>query len=189
MNLTQTETSDPPSDLRVVEFYPSVDDYVHITAHVTRQLKSPLTIQYAYQVILFINAIGFPAFLWFGNYYLWGFLILAVNLAALAWLIPWFTRDSYREYYKQVIGPRENEIARTELDSEGIRYYSERGDTFLRWRYVTEIEETDDAIFFYFLGNGFAVRKNGFAYREEQEAFVAFARSNLKAAHAPQLEQ
>ena len=53
---------------------------------------------------------------------------------------------------------------------------------------VNVLEENDEAIFFFFAGNGFAVRKSGFAYRGEQDAFTRLARSNMAAAHS-QLEQ
>jgi hypothetical protein len=189
MNHIQTETTDPPTDSLEVEFYPSVEDYVHIGSRVTASVGTPATIQYIYQGFLFINAVGFPAFLWFNNYYLIGIVIAVLNIAALAWLIPWSIRDGYRAYYEQVIGPREKEIARVKLNSAGIRYTSDNGETFLPWQRITAIEETDDAIFFFFAGNGLAVRKSGFAYRGEQDAFTRFARANLDSARNPQLEQ
>ena len=188
MNHIQTAKTELPSDSLSVEFYPSVDDYVHIAERVSSSIKTPTLIQYAYQFFLFVNAAAFPAFLWFSEYYIAGILILAINIAALSWLIPWFARDGYRAYFEQVIGPREREIARAELNSEGIRYTSDDGESFLPWRRITAIEETDDAIFFFFAGNGFAVRKSGFAYRGEQEAFTRLARSNVAAAQG-QLEQ
>lgn len=189
MNHIQTEKAEPHSDSFAVEFYPSVDDYVHIAERLNASFKTPPRIQYVYQSFLAINTVVFPGFLWFNEYYLAGILILAVNVAALSWLIPWSMRDGYRDYYKEVIGPRENTIARVELDSEGIRYSSEDGESFTPWRRMTGLEETDDAIFFFFLGNGFAVRKSGFAYRAEQEAFTRFARSNLATTESLQLEQ
>ncbi len=189
MNHIQTAMTDPPSDSLAVEFYPAVDDYIHISQRVSASLKTPPVVQYAYQVFLFMNAGIFPGFLWFSDNYLAAVLILAMNVAALYWLIPWFARDGYRAYYEQVIGPRESEIARAELNSEGIRYSSDDGESFLPWRRITAIEETDDAIFFFFAGNGFAVRKSGFAYRGEQDAFTRFARSNFAAAQNHQLDQ
>lgn len=189
MNHIPTETTEPPVDSLEVEFYPSVEDYVHIASRVTASAGSPPTIQYLYQGFLFINAVGFPAFLWFSDYYLTGIFVMVLNIAALSWLIPWFTRDGYRDYYERVIGPREKEIARVTLNAEGIRYASDNGESFLPWQRITAIEETDDAIFFFFAGNGFAVRKSGFAYRGEQEKFTRFARANLDSAHNLQLEQ
>jgi hypothetical protein len=150
MNHIQTERTELPNDSLAVEFYPSVDDYVHIAERVSAAIETPPGIQYAYQFFLFINAVVFPGFLWFNDYYLAGILILAINIAALSWLIPWFTRGGYRAYFKQVVGPRENEIARVELNSEGIRYASDDGDSFMPWRRITAIEETDDAIFFFY---------------------------------------
>jgi hypothetical protein len=189
MNHIQTAKTDLPSDSLAVEFHPSVDDYVHIANRVAASIKTPPVIRYAYQFFLFINAVGFPAFLWLNEYYIAGILILAVNIAALSWLIPWFTRGGHRAYFEQVIGPRESEIARVELNSKGIRYSSDDGESFFPWRRITAIEETDDAIFFFFSGNGFAVRKSGFAYRGEQDAFTRLARSYLEGEHSPQLEQ
>src|SRR5687768_14597202 len=104
MNHIPTEKAELPSDSIAVEFYPSIDDFVHIAERMSTSIKTPLLIQYAYQFFLFINAVAFPGFLWLSEYYLAGILILAVNIAALYWLIPWVTRDGYRAYYKQVIG-------------------------------------------------------------------------------------
>lgn len=184
MNHIQTaKTEHPNSDSLAVEFYPSVDDYVHIAERVSASIKTPPAIQHSYQIFLFLNAAVFPVFLYFSDYYVAAIFVLAVNIAALSWLIPWFARDGYRAYFEQVIGPREKEIARAELNSEGIRYTSDDGESFLPWRRITAIEETDEAIFFFFAGNGFAVRKSGFAYRGEEDAFKRLARSNLAAAH------
>ena len=112
MNHMKTETSDLPIDSVEVEFYPSVDDYVHIAQRVSSSIGTPHAVKYAYQIFLILNTIGFPAFLWLNEYYLPGLLIAAINVAALSWLIPWFAREGYRDYFKQVVGPREAEVAR-----------------------------------------------------------------------------
>jgi len=189
MNHIQPTTADPTSDSYSVEFYPSTDDYVHIALKTTQSVPTPTAIKFAYQTFLVINAVGFPAFLWFNDFFLIGFLLLGINVATLAWVIPWFTAGSLRRYYEHTVGPRENKIARVELTPAGISYWADDAEVFWPWRRITSIEETDDSIFFYFPGNGLAVRKSGFAYHDQQVAFVRAAQDYLDVSLRARLEQ
>lgn len=172
-----------------MEFYPSADDYVHIASKNSQSVPTPKVFRFVYKTFLIINAIGFPAFLWLNDFFLIGFLLLIVNIAVLVWLIPWFTSTSLRLYYEHTVGPRENKVVRVDLTPEGINYSADDAQAFWPWRRITSIEETDESIFFYFLGNGFAVRKSGFVYHEDEVAFVRAANSYLEASRPLGLEQ
>ena len=189
MNPIQRTKAETANDSYSVEFYPSTDDYVHIAIKTSQSVPTPTPIKFAYQAFLVINAVGFPAFLWFNEFFLAGLLLLALNVAALAWVIPWFTAGGLRKFYEHTVGPRENRIARVEISREGISYWADDAEVFWPWRRITSIEETDEAIFFFFPGNGLAVRKSGFAYHDEEVAFLRAARGYLEVSHPPGLEQ
>jgi len=159
-----------------VEFYPSLEDHVHIALRISSSARpKPLT-RHAYNFFLTLNAIVFPSFLFFNDYMLLGLVVFGLNLVALLFIVPRVNPDTFRSYYSQLYGHRENKIARVDLTDNGIRYTADGGEGFWPWHRINDIEETDDAIYFYFDGNGFAVRKAGFAYLEEKDAFVEFAR-------------
>ena len=103
-------------------------------------------------------------------------------------IIPRVNSDGYRKYYEHLYGNRENQIATVELSSAGIRYWSDGAESFWPWRRINSVEETDESIFFYFDGNGFAVRKSGFAYPDESVTFVNFAQGHLSEARNQQLQ-
>lgn len=189
MNHIQRTKAETASDSYSVEFYPSTDDYVHIALQTTRSVPTPIPIKYAYKGFLIINAVGFPAFLWLNEFFVAGFLLLGLNVLVLTWLIPWFTAGGLRRYYEHTVGPRENKIARVELTPEGISYWADDAEVFWPWRRITSIEETDETVYFYFPGNGLAVRKSGFAYHEEELAFVKAAHAYLTESRLARLEQ
>lgn len=165
-----------PSNSLQVEFFPSADDYAYIASRISNSVPRPSAVRYAYQAFLLVNAIVFPAFLWFLEYYLVGFLILVLNAILLRVVLPWMGSVGLKSFYEHTFGDRERHVVNVELNSEGIEYASENGTLFLPWRRVVSIEENDDALFFFFEGNGIAVRKSGFAYREAQVEFLNFAR-------------
>jgi hypothetical protein len=189
MNHIQRTKAEIASDSYSVEFYPSTDDYVHIALRTSQSVPTPTPIRFAYQTFLIINAVWFPAFLWFNDFFLAGILLLGINVAALAWVIPWFAAGSLRRYYEHTVGPRENTIARVELTALGITYWADEAEVFWPWRRITSIEETDETIFFYFHGNGLAVRKSGFAYHEQEVDFIKAANMYLEASRPPGLHQ
>ena len=183
MNHIQRTKAETGSDSYSVEFYPSTDDYVHIALKTSESVPTPTPIKFAYQTFLVINAIGFPAFLWFNEFFLAGLLLLGINITALAWVIPWSTAAGLRKYYEHMVGHRENKIARVEISRAGISYWAEDGEGFYPWHRITSIDETDEAIFFFFPGNGLAVRKSGFAYHDDELDFLRTARGYLEASH------
>ena len=188
MNHIQRTKAETPSDSYYVEFYPSTDDYIHIALKTSQSVPTPAPLKLAYQAFLIINAVGFPVFLWLNEFFVAGFILLAMNLVAVSWLIPWFMSGGLRKYYEHTVGPRENKIARVEITREGINYWADDAEAFWPWRRITSIEETDEAIFFFFPGNGVAVRKSGFAYHEEQVDFVNAAHRYLDDSRMMKLE-
>jgi hypothetical protein len=165
-----------PSDKLTVEFYPSVDDYVHIALRVSGSARPSTLTAYAYYAFLLVNLIAFPVFLSYVDYPITAFAVFTVNTAALLLLIPRVNKSSFEEYYSQIIGDREKAVARVVLSIEGVRYTADGGEFFMPWDRITEIEDTPDAIYLYFPGNGFGVRKTGFAYVEDEKYFLQSAR-------------
>ncbi len=163
-----------------VEFHASIDDYVHVADRISASVPEKTSTLYFYYAFLFLNAIIFPVFLWFNQYLLTGLIVFLLNMGALMFLIPRVGSDSNRNYYEHLHGNLENEIATVELGTDGVRYYHDGCETFFSWRKITSVEETEQSIFFYLKGNGFAVRKNGFAYRDQEREFVAFANNLIQ---------
>ena len=179
---------EPPTEKLALEFYQSVDDYVHIASKVGATFPVPTVSLYAYYLFLIINSIVFPAFLLFNEFVLASFVVLVLNIGAVVFIIPRVNVDGFRKYYRHIIGERENRIARVELTGDGVSYFDDESKSFWPWTSITEIEETPDAIFFFYEGNGLAVRKSGFAYLGEQRSFLDSAR-NLHATAGHQLSE
>jgi hypothetical protein len=170
----------------VVQFYPSLEDQVYIASRIGGSVPVSTLTGYAYYIFLFLNVIVFPAFLWMNNYFITGIAVLALNVLALVFIIPRVNSDGYRKYYQHLYANRENKVARVVLNSEGATYESDGGMSFWPWRRIESIEETEEAIYFFFDGNGFAVRKTGFPYQEEANVFTEYARRNLELARKGQ---
>ena len=165
-----------------VEFYPSIDDLVHITQATRKAYKLPFVSQYALQIFLFINMIGCPTILWFFGWFLAGLLVLALNLGIAGLFIPAIAKADYRRFFTTLYGNFENEIVRVELSERGFGSSHLGDSSFHLWKNVKRVEETSDSIFFYLAnGRGIAVRKSGFAYDQQKNEFLAFARQKLKA--------
>ncbi len=177
----------PNRNSYTVTFYPSVDDHVHVAERIGNAVKVSPWSTYAYQAFLFLNGILFPVFLWIQDYWLLGTLVFAIDLFALLFITGRVGRDSYKDYYSQLYGNRENEIATVEVNESGITYISDGGSSFWPWYRLTFIEETAESVYFFHHGNGFAVRKSGFSYREELSDFIAFSRASLDKARRDQL--
>ena len=165
-----------------VEFYPSIDDLVHITEATRKNYKLPFVSKYALQVFLFINMIGFPATLWFFGWFLAGLLVMGLNLSIAALFIPVILKADYKRFFRTLYGNFENEIVRVELNERGLGSSHQGDSSFHLWRNVKRIEETQESIFFYFTnGRGIAIRKSGFAYEQQKNEFLGFARQQLTA--------
>lgn len=165
-----------------VEFYPTLDDFVHISLRIGEKASQSTLTTRAYYLFLIVNAIGFPAFLLFREHFVIGFLVFLANLSLLMLIVPRVNRQAAASYYQKLLGDRERKIARVELSSTGILYSADDGYSFWPWSRITSTEETETSIFFYFDGNGIAIQKSGFPYVEEQKAFLDFARSQMRTA-------
>ena len=187
MNHIQTTTTDTQTDSHCVEFYPSADDYAYIASKISRSVPVPLLIKYSTQAFLILNAVCFPVFLWFNEYLMAAVVVTALNVMMLTWIIPWIGSAGLRNYYDHVFGTREKNVARVELTSDGILYSANGAETFWPWRRINAVEDTDDSIYFFFDGSGVAVRKSGFAYHDQQTAFLRFARDHFKTARTKEI--
>jgi len=130
----------------------------------------------------------FPAFLWLSDYLLAGLIVFILNLGALMFIIPRVNSSGFRKYYEHLIGNREKEIATVRLTDDGLSYAADDAESFWPWKRITNVEETDESIYFYFDGNGCAVRKSGFPYKEDADRFVTFAKEKLLGIKTGQLE-
>lgn len=187
MNRIQSTQTPPENNEFVVEFYPSVDDYVHIASKVGGSVPNKTVVVYAYYLFLFLNTILFPAFLLFNDFLFAALIVFLINVGTLVFILPRVNSAGFRRYYEHLIGNRENEIAKVTLTQSGLHYVADDGESFWPWRRFSTIEETEASIFFYYDGNGVAVRKSGFAYKDDANSFVAFANRRLQEIHTDQL--
>lgn len=169
-----------------VEFYPSAEDYAYIATRIGGSVPRSTVASYAYYIFLFLNTIVFPAFLWINDYFLAGLAVLVINIAVVVIITPRLNSDSYLKYYRHLVGSRESKIAKVSLNGDGAFYESEDGYSFWPWRRIEFVEETEESIYFFFEGNGFAVRKSGFPYPEQAKTFIEYSRQNVQRAR-PQL--
>ena len=189
----QVETSSSrqhfPDAVHVVEFYPSLDDYIYVSTKLTASIPSTPLTTYSYYAFLLLNTIIFPAFLWLNGYFLGGLFVFVVNMVAVAALMPRVNSDAMRKYYATLFGKREDRIARVELSNDGVIYSANHCYSFWAWECIESVEETEDSILLFSEGNGLGIRKNGFAYQDEQKQFSEFARSQVKGSAVSQLMQ
>lgn len=181
-----SQTQQEKTSVHSVEFYPSVEDYLYIATRIGGSVPAGTVAGYSYYIFLFLNTIAFPAFLWINDHFAAGLAVLAVNIASIIFVIPRVRSDGYRKYYQHLFGDRGSRIAKVLLNGDGVMYESEDGYAFWPWHRIESVEETEESIYFFFEGNGFAVRKSGFAYMEDANRFMEYSRQNVKLAR-PQL--
>ena len=162
-----------------VEFYPSLDDYAYVATSIHNRALSPPIYKYATYAFLLVNLIAFPAYLFFTLHLFAGVFIFVLNFVIVNIFLPQLLRSSVRDFYERHIPERENKIAVVELSESGVRYWQDDIETYYAWKRFTNIEETADSIFFFYSGNGFGVRKSGFAYRQLERDFYTFAYSKI----------
>ena len=178
-----------PNAIHSVEFFPALDDYLYVSTKLSNATSSTPATTYLYYTFLFVNAIAFPAFLWLDGDFAAGLAVFVVNLVAVLSLLPRVNTNALRTYYATLFGNRENEIARVELSQEGILYFSDGSHSFWEWHRIVAVEETQESIFFFLEGNGFGVRREGFAYRDDEKLFLAFVSEHVDQAHPDQLSE
>lgn len=162
-----------------VEFYPAVEDHVHIAQRIGGSIKQKRSALWAYWGFLLVNVIAFPAFLLFEQYIWAAAFIFVLNAALVLLIMPRVEGDSLTEYYSQVFGNRVRVPARVDLTDEGIHYSADGAECYWPWGRISGVEETESSIYFYFDGNGFAVRKSGFAYHDDARSFFEYAESRF----------
>ena len=164
----------------VVEFYPSINDLVHITRTNQKAYKLTSYGKSALLGFLLLNAAGMPAVLFYFDRLAAAFLVCALNIVFSIFALPKILTTDYRRFFKTLHVDFENEVARVELNDEGVICRARGNMSFHAWRNVKRIEESAEAIYFFLAGSGFAVRKNGFAYDQQKDEFLNFARSHLR---------
>ena len=162
-----------------VEFYPSSDDYAYIALRVSDRVKVNSFSTYAFYAFLASNVVLFPATLIIKDNFRLALLVFAIEVATVLFLMPRVNSDRFKTYYSQLFSHREKRIASVDINETGLTYKTGGCVAFWPWDRVTNIEETEQAIYFFSDTNGLAVRKNGFAYSEDATQFVAYSRSAI----------
>ena len=171
-----TESED---QIKRVEFYPSVDDYVYVAERIGNQVPPEQRVHYLFYAFLIINAIIFPVFLWFNEHLLAGFIVFLLNLLILLFVAPRANSDAFRRHYEFILRNCLDEVVTVEISSTGIRYSSDGADAFWSWSRIRSIEDAERTIYFFSDENGIAVRKEGFAYEQDTRKFLDLARKSL----------
>ncbi len=163
-----------------VSFYPSTDDYAYIAQKVNSAYKLPSRAQYALQAFLLINMLGLPAVLWYFDQLLVGLAVLIVSLILSIAFLPALLRSDYRHYFSSAFGSIEKEVAEVELTDDGVWCRHSDSSSFHPWKKINRLEETKQSIYFFFDHNGMAVAKTGFAFDDEKNRFLTFAKQHVK---------
>lgn len=167
-------------EMLAVEFYPSVEDFVHISQTHAKKYPLPALTKIGLQAFFLLNAVGVPAVLIYSNNFIAALAVFLVNIALTVFVVPSLVKTDYRRFYRHYFGDLENEVVRIELHPTGVACKHLADSSFYAWKNFTYLEETKDAILFYMTGGrGVAVRKNGFAYASQIDEFLAFARQRL----------
>lgn len=163
-----------------VSFYPSTDDYAYIAQKVNSAYKFPARAQYALNAFLLLNMIGLPAVLWYFDQLLAGLAAFIISSLFAIVFLPAILQLDYRQYFSSLFGDIENELAEVELTNEGIWCRHSESSSFNSWKKIKRLEEHKQSIFFFFDHNGIAVAKSGFAYDDEKNRFLTFAKQHVK---------
>ena len=187
-NLVATEQDLAPSpqssrelDLPLkVRFYPTTDDLAYITQKIHNSRKLGTRSQLALQGFLVTNLVALPAIFLFLDAWLIGLAALAINALFVIGFLPALLTSDYRTYFREMFGSIEDDIVEVELTDEGIWCRHSGNISFFPWANITLVEETKQAIYFFYEHNGMAVAKTGFAYDEEKDRFLAFAKTRVR---------
>lgn len=163
-----------------VSFYPTTDDLAYVVEKINKSYRLPSHAQYALQTYLAVNLVGLPFVLWYYEALLAGVAVLLVNLAFAVVFLPAIIRSDYRRYFRVMFGGIENEVVEVELTDDGVWCRHAGDSSFHAWKNIKLLEETKQSVYFFFEHNGMAVSKTGFAYDEEKDRFLAFAKQHVK---------
>lgn len=163
-----------------VSFYPTTDDFAYISEQINKSYKFPNRANFAIQAFLFLNFIGLPAVLLYFELVLAGAVVFILNLLFAIVFLPAILRSDYRHYYRSMFNSIENEVCEVELTDEGVWCRHSGCSSFHAWEKVKRLEETKRSIYFFLDLNGLAVAKSGFAFDEEKNRFLTFAKQHVK---------
>ncbi|MGD9588062.1 MAG: hypothetical protein AB7Q37_06765 [Pyrinomonadaceae bacterium] len=180
MNSTITSPNEATlSKSLLVEYYPSVEDCVHVAERVNSAAAVPTaTLVYIYYGFLALNLLGVPMLLWFADLFFTGLIVFGFNLASIFFLLPNVNKSQYRKYFERLHGDCENYLAKVELDDRGVLYSSRGNELFFPWANIIEVEDSENSIHLHYEHNAISVQKTGFAYKQLEQEFISFARSH-----------
>lgn len=163
-----------------ISFYPETDDLAYVAEQVNKSYKFPKRAAYTFQAFLFLNFIGLPAVLLYFELVIAALVVFALNLLFAIVFTPTILRADYRRYFRSMFQSIENELAEVELTDNGVWCRHADCMSFYSWNKIKRLEETKQSIYFFFEHTGLAVTKSGFAYDEEKNRFLAFAKRHVK---------
>ena len=176
----QTEGAHELTTSLKVSFYPTTDDLAYVVEKINKSYRLPSRAQYALQIYLAVNLVGLPLVLWNYDAVLAGLAVFLINLGFALVFLPAIIRSDYRRYFRVMYGGIENEIVEVELTDEGVWCRHSGDSSFHAWKNIKLLEETKQSIYFFFDKNGMAVSKTGFAYDDEKDRFLTFAKKHVK---------
>lgn len=169
-NLAEGET------LVSITFIPSVDDLLEITRAVGSASGHPRYAIYASYAFLFLNAICFPAYLAFSDYWTIALIVFSVNLLLISFLIPGAEKLAARSDYKTLISENVLKMPCTiELRTDGILSIYNGNIYLTAWENIAAVQDNPDSVYFFAKSHGVAVRKSGFKSSDEQKKFMNIA--------------
>ncbi len=164
-----------------VSFYPSTDDYAYIAQKVSSAQEFPKLGQYGLQAFLAVNMFALPLVLWYFDQFLVGLIVFALELLFSIAILPSLMTSDFKQHYRTIYSGVEKDLLEVELTDEGLWCRHPATKVFVEWSEVKRIEETKSSIYFFFDHNGMVVAKSGFAYDDEKNRFLSFAKRHVKA--------
>ena len=162
-----------------VSYYPTTDDLAHVSEKINKSYKLQSRAKYALQGFLAINLVGLPVVLWLVDAVIFGIAVFVINIVFALIFLPAIVSSDYRRYYRTMFSRREEDICEIELSEDGISCRHAGDFSFHSWKNVRELEETKTSIYFFFEHNGIGVAKTGFAFDEQKDLFLAFAKRHV----------
>jgi hypothetical protein len=170
-----------PATPLAVTFYPTVDDMAYIALRLGKSYKFPARAQYALQAFLALNLAGLPFALWYFGEPMIALATFVLSVIFAALFLPALLKADYRHYFQAIYGSVENSVMEVVLTEDGVWCRHENDHSFFAWTNIKELEETKTSIYFFLDYKGFAVAKTGFAYDEEKDRFLSFAKARVRA--------
>ncbi len=130
-----TATNQNPPESRSisfrVEFYPSIDDYVHVATRLNRAVSDSHFYISSWYIFVLVNVISFPAYLFISGHVVAGALIFGVNILFLIFFPSGRNKLTYQKFYNELIGDREKSVATVEISDEELPYPQDNGEHFI----------------------------------------------------------